>query len=641
MPKSLGNLCNLRDISLSGNNFGNISLTFLLESFFECKSPSLESLFIYDSRLSSHLPDQLGQLKHLVYLVLEDNGIVGTIPDSIGRLSYLKHIDLGGNHISGQIPFSIKGLSSLEDLVVSNNQLSGSLPESLGLLSNLKYLDISYNLLTGIVTDAHFASLNRLKRLNGAGNNLILRPRHANWHPHFRLEILILSSWDIGPQFPLWLTQQKDLMLLDISNTQISSTMPLTFWRYFPNLHSLDMSQNYIQGRLCGIPSTIMVLNVSYNKFSGQSNSSLTLFLDLSYNSFVGLLQHLICPYGGKQLEVLNLANNHLSGPIPNRCWEKYPNLTFLSLENNNLSGKIPVTVGSLSYLTSLSMCNNKLSRRLPTSLKNLTNLSTLQLAKNKFVGRIPTWIGTELLALRILNLRSNNFHRTITRELCYLTSIQILDLSHNNLSGDIPRCFNNFTILSGKEVISADRFIFLAYNMRGVLDSASLVIKGREDRYRTILQLVIILDLSRSIPDQIGDLKSLVSFDVSFSQLSGTLPISLSSLTFLSSFNVSYNKFTGRIPTSTQLQSFSESCFFGNRLCGDPLIKSCAVALPNDGQEKEEKDGSHGSDWGLIISMVTRFIAGFWVVLAPLIVNTTWRIAYFGFLRDLRTIAE
>ncbi|KAJ0471047.1 putative leucine-rich repeat-containing, plant-type, leucine-rich repeat domain superfamily [Helianthus annuus] len=612
------------------------------------------------------IPGFLGSLKNLRYLNLSRSRFGGAIPPQLGNLSELRILSLGSFY-----------RSNFYELEESSDYISSS-TNNMQWLSGLRFLhhlDMSGLNLSKAIDwlqgYAHFTNLNRLKYLKGTGNKLILRPRLADWHPRFWLEVLYLSDWDIGPQFPSWLLQQSDLWLLDVRNTNISSTMSLSFWKLFPNLRYLDLSRNHIQGRLLAIPRNLVVLDLSYNKFSGQLpellNSSSAYALDLSYNSFVGMLHRLICPYGGKALKLLNLANNHLSGAIPNQCWEKYTSLRFLNLENNNLSGEIPRTMGSLSSLGSLNMCNNKLSGKLPTSLKNLKELSVLQLAKNKFVGRIPTWLGIELSTLRILNLRSNNFHRNISHELCYLTRIQILDLARNNLSGNIPRCFNNYTILSGKETISpyeSDSYIFGGYEDIDVRSSASLVIKGREDIYSTILQLVMIVDLSSnnlsggipseltalqalrslnlsnnqltgSIPKKIGDMKSLESFDVSLNGLSGELPLSLSSLNFLSSFNVSYNSFTGRVPTSTQLQSFDESSFLGNKLCGDPLIKSCAVAVP--GGDHEEKDGSHGADWGLIISAVSGFIVGFWVVLVPLIVSTTWRITYFAFLRELR----
>ncbi|KAD5961434.1 hypothetical protein E3N88_12907 [Mikania micrantha] len=154
-------------------------------------------------------------------------------------------------------------------------------------------------------------------------------------------------------------------------------------------------------------------------------------------------------------------------------------------------------------------------------------------------------------------------------------------------------------------------------------------------------LQALQSLNLSRNqltgrIPVKIGDLKSLSSFDVSLNRLSSEPPVTLSRLNFLSSFNVSYNNLTGRIPLGTQLQSFNEFSFFGNNLCGDPLTEICETdQAPN--RDQEEDDESHGVDWDLIISPLSGFIAGFWLVLAPLMVSTRWRNTYFCFLNHLR----
>ncbi|KVI10049.1 Leucine-rich repeat-containing protein [Cynara cardunculus var. scolymus] len=440
IPISFGNLCKLKEIDLSFNHFDNMSLTYLLESFLECKSPCLESLALRATGLSGHLPDQLRQLIHLVNLNLRSNSFVGVILNSIG------------------------GLASLEMLDLSDNQLNGSFPDSLGQLSKLNYLDLSSNLLTGVVTEAHFAKLTGLKLLNGRGNNIILRPQLANWIPPFQLQHLDLNSWGLGPQFPSWLLSQRDLSDLDISNTNISAPMPPSFWISFPNLTYLDMSQNHFQGTLPSFPATpdvYDILDLSSNEFTGKlphlSDGFSAYLLDLSNNSFTGSLHHFLCPYDEIRVDALNLGNNHLSGVIP-ECWVKWQRLLFLNLENNNLSGGVPKTLG-------------------------------------------------------------------------------------------------------------------FSYNL------------GR-------------------IPEKIGDLKSLESFDLSLNKLSGELPASLSSLSFLSNFNVSYNSFTGRIPSSTQLQSLNEFSFIGNNLCGDPLTKQCAVEVGAINQVEEEDD-EDGADMGLIISIV------------------------------------
>ncbi|GJW86921.1 leucine-rich repeat protein [Tanacetum coccineum] len=372
IPKSLGNFCILREIHLPFNNFQNISLTYLLESLLECKSPHLESLSMYASELS------------------------GTIPDSIGRLSMLEVLDLSFNQLNGSLPDSIGRLSLLKRLHLASNQFSGSLPNSLGQLSKLEALDFSSNFLTG-VSETHFAKLVRLKYLNGSGNNLILRPRLAKWIPPFQLKRLYLNSWRLGPQFPLWLQSQRDLEDLDISNTNISSPIPESFWRSVPNLTYLDMSKNQMQCtlNLSGMSALIIVLDLSSNRFGGKLpdilNGSFPLFLDLSNNLFMGSLHHLLCSDGVKATHTLNLGNNSLSGVIP-ECWEKWQRLSVLNLENNKLSGGIPRTLGHVRYIESLSMRGNKLDGRLPASLMNLTGLKILELSGNELAEHSIWW---------------------------------------------------------------------------------------------------------------------------------------------------------------------------------------------------------------------------------------------------------
>ncbi|GKA72736.1 receptor-like protein 12 [Tanacetum coccineum] len=543
-PNSFHNLTSLKFLHVSGNAFmssslaleglsmadtyfSNSSLTSILESFFECKSPSLESLSLESSQISCHLPHQLGQLTNLMLLQLGNNRIAGVIPESIGRLSLLRYLDVDENLISGPIPNSIGELSSLEVLDLSYNQLNGSLPDSLDQLSKLNTFDISYNLLKGIITEVQFVNLTGL------------------------------NSWESGPQFPLWLQLQKDLELLEMVNTSISSTVPEPFWKSFSNLQYLDTSQNQIHGELFHIPTSLQVLDLSSNKFSGLlpqiSNGSSAMILDLSNNSFVGLLNHLMCPCGSKSLQILNLAVNHLSGLIP-ECWMKWP---------NNFSGPIPKTLESLSALGSLNMCGNQLSGRLPVYVKNLKNLQILQLARNELDGNI---------------MASDTLVRK-GQEYTYSTTLGLvidLDLLSNNFSGSIPR----------------------------------------------------------RIPEKIGDLKLLESFDVSLNQLSWELLVSLSSLTFLSSFNVSFNILTGRIPSSAQLQSFNKSSFIGNKLCGVPLTQRCGEVVSS--RDQEGGDGSHGVDWGLIISILCGFAVGFWIAVAPLMVGRIRQIAPFRFVSNV-----
>ncbi|XP_071726998.1 receptor-like protein EIX2 [Rutidosis leptorrhynchoides] len=668
IPKSFGNFCNLRKINLSYNNFSDATLTSLFQSFLDCKSPLLESFSMFNSDVYGHLPNQLEQLKRLRHLTLYDNNIGGIIPDSIGRLSSLRSLDLSGNRISGPIPYSMGRLSSLEMLDLSSNHLNGNLPHSLGQLTKLDNLDFSSNLLTGVVTEAHFAKLENLKFLEGSGNNLTLRTRLANLILPFQIEYLYLRSWVLGPEFLSWLQTQTSLRQLDVSNTGISSPMPHSFLTSFPNLNFLDMSKNHLRGELTLLNMTaeLFSLDLSSNEFRGKlpklPNISVPTILDLSNNFFEGSLHQFLCSKGTKGAEHLFLESNNLSGFIPD-CWDKWPILYSINLENNNLSGKIPRTLGLLGQLEALNMNGNKLSGTLH-SVMNLTSLGILQLGRNELVGTIPLGL-RKFSNLRLLNLRSNNLDGNVSRKLCNLTSIQILDLANNRLSGDIPRCFNKFSVLTGEAHMEGTFTITTlgaSHMSKNVSITESLVMKGREDTYSTILGFVMLFDLSNNnfsgnipneltslikleslnlsrnqltgrIPEKIGDMKALETFDLSLNKLSGELPMSLSTMNFLISFNVSYNNLRGKVPSGTQIQSFDESSFIGNNLWGGPLSDPC---VPVDTDQQDDDDGSHGVDWGFIVSLISGFIVGFWMLLAPLIVSKAWRIAYFGFLIKL-----
>ena len=52
----------------------------------------------------------------------------------------------------------------------------------------------------------------------------------------------------LDPRFPKWLQTQKNYVELDISNSQISDSIPDGFWNLSSKLRSLDLSNNEIMG---------------------------------------------------------------------------------------------------------------------------------------------------------------------------------------------------------------------------------------------------------------------------------------------------------------------------------------------------------------------------------------------------------
>ncbi|TQE07422.1 hypothetical protein C1H46_007075 [Malus baccata] len=640
IPNSLGNLCKLTSVYLSSNNFrGRVSEIF--ESLSRCSSDQIDSLRFANNNFSGHLSGKLGIFKNLSLL------------------------DLSYNSISGLIPVSLGNLSRLEELVINHNSFEG------------------------VVSEVHFTNLIRLRYFIANENSLTLKTNY-DWVPPFQLSTLSLGSWRLDPsELPAWLQSQKYLQSLNMSNSGISSTIPTWFWNIFSigKINYVDLSSNQLSGEVPNIVSanwpkpkqhsnsfsisSEFVIDLRSNQFNGSLPlvSSTVSTLYLSNSSFSGTLSHFFCDRSDvpKNLQVLYLDNNLLDGEIPD-CWLHWPNLTAVNLEFNNLTGKIPSSIGNLLSLRSLHLRNNSLSGELPVSLQNCKLLLLLDLAENKFVGGIPIWFGQSLV---LLSLRSNKFHGAIPDELCSLTNLQILDLAYNNLSGTIPRCFQNFssmaTTLSSKDDTSIEDVRFLSYKVdKTYIENVDFVTKGREVKYDTVLRLVTSLDLSSNmiygeipeeltrliilqtlnlsnnlltgrIPSKIGDMRMLESLDLSMNQLSGEISPSISNLTFLSYLNLSYNNLIGQIPISTQLQSFDQFNYVGNKLCGPPLEVRCSIneVMPPVGDDKHI-EGHLLEDGGFYLSLGLGFAFGFWIVLGSLLSNVPWSNAFSQFQNSI-----
>nr|CAC40827.1 HcrVf3 protein [Malus floribunda] len=652
---------------------------------------SLVVLDLSFNNFNSLMPRWVFSLKNLVSIHLSDCGFQGPIPSISQNITYLREIDLSDNNftvqrpseifeslsrcgpdgikslslrntnVSGHIPMSLRNLSSLEKLDISVNQFNGTFTEVIGQLKMLTYLDISYNSLESAMSEVTFSNLTKLKNFVAKGNSLTLKTSR-DWVPPFQLEILHLDSWHLGPKWPMWLRTQTQLKELSLSGTGISSTIPTWFWNLTSQVEYLNLSRNQLYGQIQNIvagPSS--VVDLSSNQFTGALPIVPTslFFLDLSRSSFSESVFHFFCdrPDEPKQLSVLNLGNNLLTGKVPD-CWMSWQHLRFLNLENNNLTGNVPMSMGYLQYLGSLHLRNNHLYGELPHSLQNCTWLSVVDLSENGFSGSIPIWIGKSLSGLNVLNLRSNKFEGDIPNEVCYLKSLQILDLAHNKLSGMIPRCFHNLSALAD----FSESFYPTSYwgtNWSELSENAILVTKGIEMEYSKILGFVKVMDLSCNfmygeipeeltgllalqslnlsnnrftgrIPSNIGNMAWLESLDFSMNQLDGEIPPSMTNLTFLSHLNLSYNNLTGRIPESTQLQSLDQSSFVGNKLCGAPLNKNCSTngVIP---PPTVEQDGGGGyrllEDEWFYVSLGVGFFTGFWIVLGSLLVNMPWSI--------------
>ncbi|KAJ0906348.1 putative non-specific serine/threonine protein kinase [Helianthus annuus] len=277
-----------------------------------------------------------------------------------------------------------------------------------------------------------------------------------------------------------------------------------------------------------------------------------------------------------------------------------------------------PVLLAVVVQFATFSTLTNTAAARNSTTGDLLALLAIKSMIKGDPQGLLTSWNHSNTNLCQWQGVTCSLHHKRVTH----------LNLSHGGLI-----VVGEFLVMKGQEATYVS-----ILGLVTLLDLSSNNLSGRIPSELTTLHKLKSLNLSRNqltgkIPNKIGDMKSLESFDLSVNNLSGELPISLSELNFLGTFNVSYNNLIGRIPTGTQIQSFNESSFIGNKLCGAPLTNDC---IHVDKPDTTKEGGSHKVDWGLIISIVLGFIAGFWVIVVSLILNRSWRITYFRLMKKL-----
>ncbi|GLU00037.1 hypothetical protein SLE2022_174320 [Rubroshorea leprosula] len=628
LPESIGNLKLLRELELYECQFyGSIPRSLANLTMITVLDFSL-------NLLQGQIPQLFGKLHKLTYLRLDANNFSGEIPASIFNLTHLTSLSLSSNKLLGRVPpwlFSLPSLYSLnlrnnrltgsidhietpnlilEEVLLSNNEISGSIPSSFFDLVKLVTVDLSSNNLSGTVTPNLLSKLVHLETLDLSNNGLLsLNNNDIDVNYSFSsLKYLMLSSCNTY-KFPSFLRKAKSLRVLDISKNKIFGhihkweiegmsldTLDLSYNFLtgidsfdFGHLESIDLRSNLLQGSL-PIPSTtwdvIQRLFISRNNLTGEIPSS---YCNLT------------------SLTILDLGYNSLGGKIP-ECLGNLSDLSILDLQMNKFHGVIPNSFVNRSKVSTLKVNGNQLEGRLPPSLVNCDDLEVLDVGNNYLNDTFPHWLGV-LPWLQVLILRSNQFHGAITnsRPAFYFPQLRIIDVSQNDFMGLLPSgYFRNWTCM--KDVTPADiaKLKYIGDTDNYYNDSVKVVLKGFEVELVRIFTIFTTIDFSSNqfhgqIPEELGDLNSLLllnlshnsltgqipsslgkmtqleSLDLSSNKLEGKIPEQLTNLTFLAVLKLSHNDLVGQIPQGNQFNTFSNDSYIENSgLCGLPLSKKC-----------------------------------------------------------------
>ncbi|KAL3500679.1 hypothetical protein ACH5RR_039772 [Cinchona calisaya] len=614
LPQELSRLHRLRFIRLSSNNFsGEIPMWF-------CRFPELQFLSLYNNNFSGPIPSSISNLSKLERLSFKRNSLNGKIPEQIGNLSRLTFLNLESNQLIGSIPLEIFNISTLEivaftfnnligtlpdnichhvpnlkRIFLSANQIHGQIPSSLSQCSQLEILSLSFNKFSGSIPK-EISNLQMLQVLYLGSNNLQEKIPEQMGNLSSLTDLNLQSNQLIG-SIPLEIFNISTLELVAFTFNNLTGTLPTDICHHVPNLKRIYLSANQIHGQ---IPSSLSqcsqleILSLSFNKFSGSipkeiSNLQMLQVLYLGSNNLQGVIPREIGNL--RNLTIFGIESNQITGSIPKEIGN-LTRLTFLGFTENLLTGAIPEEICNLHKLEKLYLISNNLNGSIPTGIFNLSKLSAVTLAFNHLTGNLPPNIGHQLPDLERFLLHKNNIGGVIPASIVNCSKLNHLELQSNQFTGSIPNNIGNLELLEYLNLSFNNLTSDPTYSELEFLNSltkckylTTLLISGNPlngfipasvGNLSTSLKYFYAgaSNIKGPIPNEIGNLSSLIAISLEDNQLTGVIPRTIQDLENLQLLSLVRNKLRGSLDNFCSMHSLADLYLDQNQISG--LIPDC-----------------------------------------------------------------
>lgn len=523
-----------------------------------------------DGKLSGKLSPLIGKLTELRVLSLPYNDLSGVVPLEIWGLQKLEVLDLEGNLLTGKLPSLFTGLRELRVLNLGSNRIGGEIPFSLSKCGGLEVLNLAGNAVNGTVP-GFFGSFLKLQGLYLSQNRL---------------------TGDVSAKFGNYC---QNLEHLDLSGNFLVGRIPDSFGNC-RQLQILLLFSNMFNGgipRELGQLRMLEVLDVSRNNLSGPIPTELGQCINLSVFVLSSLFDPLPTnqnPYGDSSIELSsgNYGDNSFEGSIPLEI-TTLPNLRIVWAPKVTLEGKLPSNWGACENLEMVNLAQNHFRGEVFGVFERCKKLNYLDLSSNKLTGKLDEKLSVPCMT--VFNVSGNLMSGSIPRfndRLCFHVPFNSEFIQINNPSFPYKLFFicrtsletpfpfigtssavihdfsnNNFNgpikslPFAQKRLDKQTNYAFLSGGNK-LTGPFSDVLFGKCDGLNGMILNISNNRFSGHIPPNIGLMcRSLTLLDASGNDIFGSIPSSLGDLTSLVVLDLSRNKLQGQIPESMSLLKY------------------------------------------------------------------------------------
>ncbi|KAK3424527.1 hypothetical protein EUGRSUZ_F01301 [Eucalyptus grandis] len=214
-PNEFSKLTYLTEIDLT-NNYINGSLPTTLSQI------PLTIMSALGNRISG-IPKEIGNIRTLEELVLEDNLLEGTLEPNIGKLSRLMKLQLSANNFTGTIPESFGNLKNLETFRIDGSTLAGKIPDFIGNWTRITRLDMQGTSMEGPIPSSisllKTLTELRISDLKGSSSNF---PNLQGMN----MKTLILRNCLLTGSIPDYIGEWTSLTTLFLTNNSLTGVVP-------------------------------------------------------------------------------------------------------------------------------------------------------------------------------------------------------------------------------------------------------------------------------------------------------------------------------------------------------------------------------------------------------------------------------